>query len=150
MKRASSLRLTLWPMPPMGVSTVAICSSSARCGRRRWLLLRLRSGLLIPCPHLATGALDRLDDVHVAGAAAHVPGDRPADLLFRRIGVSLQQGRADEHHRRRAEAALKPVLLLERLLDGMKGAVARQALDGGDLPPVGLDREHRARLDRRA
>ena len=56
----------------------------------------------------------------------------------------------DEHHPRRAEAALEAVLLLERGLDRVQGAVALEAFDRRDLTAVGLHREHGARLHRLA
>src|SRR5216684_3180260 len=62
--------------------------------------------------------LDRLDDVHIAGAAADVAADRPSDLLVRRIRVVLEQRGADEHHPGRAEPALQAVLLVEADLQG--------------------------------
>src|SRR4051812_35220190 len=40
------------------------------------------------------------------------------------------------------------MLLVERRLHRMPTAVLGEALNGRDLPPVGLHREHRARLDR--
>ena len=100
-----------------------------------------------PCGH---GRSDRLDDVHVAGAAADVPRDRPAHVVVGRGRVLLDERDADEHHPRRAEPALQTVLLLERGLDRMQRTVALQPFDGGDRSAVGLHREHRARLHRRA
>src|SRR5687768_8528618 len=100
MKRASSTRLTLCPIPRTPFPVVAIAAPSDR-----------RAGA-----HALAGRLDRLDDVLVAGAAAEVAADRPSDLLLRRRRVALQQRRPHQHHRRGAEAALEPVLLVERLL----------------------------------
>src|SRR5439155_19314184 len=51
-----------------------------------------------------------------------------------------------EDHSRRAEPALQPMLVPERLLHRMQLAVLRQAFDGGDGAPFGLDREQRAGL----
>src|SRR5438552_9508210 len=153
MKRSSSLRFTLWPTPPISAvvgpgacsSVVVIVSPSLRSvarGARR----ASRAGSLpfLRCP------LDRLDDVHVAGAAAEVAGELPADVVLARVGVAIEQRLAHEHHRRRAEPALQPVHLLEALLDRVELAVLLEALDGGDAPPVRLDREQGARLHRRA
>src|SRR4026209_564252 len=86
MNRGSSLRLTEWPMPPTsGVvlsgrgSASVVISSSPRspgrwCGRDLLALDRLgghhRCGLARA--ELACRLLDRLDDVHVAGAATEV------------------------------------------------------------------------------
>jgi hypothetical protein len=89
--------------------------------------------------HLGACGLDGLDDVLVAGAAADVPADRPADLLVGRIGVLFDERRPDEHHARRAEPALEAVVLLEGRLDGVERAVLLEALDGAQFVAVGLD-----------
>src|SRR6266704_431989 len=73
MKRASSLRLTLWPMPPISIATA--------------------SGLPFRgLAHRSGGVVDRLHDVHVAGAAAEVPRDRLAYLELRGLGVRREEG----------------------------------------------------------
>src|SRR5215472_18532543 len=97
MNRLSSTRLRLDPSPPILISSSG-CDTSG-----------LPSELLGRPQH-------RLDDVLVAGAPAEVAGQRPADLLFGRIRVAVEQGLGREHHARRAEPALQPVLLLEALL----------------------------------
>ena len=96
------------------------------------------------------GRQHRAHDVVVAGAAAEVALEPEPDLALGRVGVLLEQRDRGEHHARGAEAALQPMLLVERLLDRMQLPVARQALDRGDRRAVGLDREHRARLHRLA
>jgi hypothetical protein len=53
-------------------------------------------------------------------------------------------------HARGAEAALEPEVVHQRTLDRVQLAVLRKSLDGGDLGPVGLDREHHAGLDHAA
>src|SRR5215468_7210432 len=113
MKRASSLRGTEWPTP---LTSVAIARSS----------------------HRGAGRLDGLHDVLVAGAAADVAADRPPDLLLARVVVLGEQRGGDEHHPRRAEAALQGVLLVERGLDRVQLRAAREALDGLDLAAVRL------------
>src|SRR5689334_18780744 len=91
--------------------------------------------------------LDRLDDVHVAGAAADVAADRPADLVFRRGGVVLEQRGADEHHARSAETALQAMLLVKAGLHGREAGRGCQSLHGRDAATVSLHRELSARLD---
>src|SRR3990167_8602483 len=125
MKRASSLRLTLWPMPP---------SSTA---------IPLR-----PFPLLLRGVLDGLHDVHVAGAAAEVPGDGLADPRLARILLLLEERDRGHHHPGGAEPALEAVLLVEALLHGMELAVLLETLDRADGAPVGLNGEDGARLHR--
>src|SRR4029077_7323766 len=91
--------------------------------------------------------LDRLDDVHVAGAAADVAADRPADLVVRRVGIVLDQGGADEHHPRGAETALQAVLLVKADLHRREAGGCCQSFHGGDAATVRLHRELGARLD---
>src|SRR2546427_11631526 len=131
MKRASSLRLTLWPIPP--ISTAMPLGLPFR-------------GLA----HDARRVVDRLHDVHVTGAAAEIPRDRLADLQLRRLLVLLEQGDGGHHHSGSAEAALQPVLLVEAFLDRMELPVLLEPLDGRDRPLIGLHGEHRARLHRAA
>jgi Rrf2 family protein len=73
------------------------------------------------------------------------------DLVFRWAWLVLDE-LADRHdHARRAVAALEGVLILERLLHRVEGAVrVAEALDRGDLAAVGLGGEDGARLHRDA
>src|SRR5438067_4366233 len=98
--------------------------------------------------HLLGGVLDGLDDVHVPGAAAQVPGDGLADLRLARVPVAIEERAARQHHSRRAVAALQAVLLPEAFLHGVELAVLLEALDGSDLMSVGLHGEEGARLHR--
>ena len=103
------------------------------------------------CGEQRARSADGTHDVHVAGAPAEVARQPDADLLVARPRVLLEQ-RADRHQDARgAEAALKPVLLVKRLLNRMKVlGVGRQALDGGDLATVDLDGQEQARPHRHA
>src|SRR5207248_2987853 len=130
---------TSWPWKrTLSVASTA-CASPLNVG------MRWRRGLRL-CPRPG-GVLDRLDDVHVAGAAANVARDRPTDLFLARVGVALEQRRAHQHHARRAEAALQAVLFVEAGLDRRQGRALREALDSHDVAALHLDREQRARLD---
>ena len=62
------------------------------------------------------------------------------------VGLSLSSDHGRHDHSRRAVAALKPVLLPERILQRMQLPVGREALDRGDVGPVRLDGEDGARL----
>ena len=64
----------------------------------------------------------------------------------------LLEERVDAHDEAgRAESALQPVRLAERLLHRAERAVGRaDALDGRDVGAVGLHREHEARTHRLA
>ena len=107
------------------------------------LLCRQRADLL------AAGRHDRFDDIVVAGAAADVAVKVMAYLGLRRFRVFLEQGRRRHHHPRRAKAALQPVVILKRLLDGAERAIGgRLPFDGLDFGAIGLDREHGAGFDR--
>src|ERR687883_124958 len=101
MKRGSSLRRTLWPMPRMWVAS----------GMRR--LLRARGGL---AAQLRGPVLDSFDDVHVARTPAQIAGDAAAYLLLRRTRIGRQQRLGGHQHAWRAEAALQTMLLPEALL----------------------------------
>src|SRR5258707_8544468 len=80
MNRGSSLRLTEWPMPPTSgvVWRVSVVMSAFPSTGRDGLAVYRCGGALV---HRPGRLLDRLDDVHVAGAAAEVAGDPLADLL---------------------------------------------------------------------
>src|SRR3954468_2155235 len=117
MRRGSSRRLTRWPTSFGNTGDVGIRLS------------------------LVSGALDGVDDVLVAGAAAEVAGDTLADLALRRRRIVLEHRHGRHDHPRRAVAALQAVFLPERLLQGMQLTVPGEAFDGRDLGAVGLDGE---------
>src|SRR5450755_3055042 len=140
MKRGSSLRRTEWPKPRMtGASGMGLTQ-----------LLRAR----LPDAHRGLAAqrrrpvLDGSDDVDVASTATQVARDTAPDLRLGRARIGGQQGLCAEQHAGRAEPALQAVLLEEALLQSVQLAVLLQAFDRLDLAAVGLDRQHRARLDR--
>ena len=160
MKRGSSLRLTEWPMPPISglvrssrsISVVIVVApaqpAAAGSAETSWpsTVSAATTGADSRSRSVAGGLLDRLDDVHVAGAAAEVAADPLADLRLGRVGVLAEQPGGLHDHPRGAEAALEAVLVPERLLERMEGGAVGHALDGPDLAAVGLDGEHRARL----
>src|SRR3954463_6582339 len=90
--RGSSLRLTLWPMPPRVAD-----ASGMGC-------LLHRFGLLLA--HLRGAVLDGFDDIHVARTAAQVAADATANLGLARARVAGQQRGGSHDHARGAEAAL--------------------------------------------
>ena len=98
----------------------------------------------------AAAALNGLDDVVVAGAAAEIAFQPLADLLLGGIRVALHQVDRAHDHAGRTEAALQPVMLAERRLHRVQLAVFGQAFDGRDLRLRGLQREHGAALHRHA
>ena len=68
----------------MATDAVADAADLRRRGRVGWMVVTTPSSAR---PRGRGGGADRLDDVHVAGAAAEVAGDRPADLVVGRVGV---------------------------------------------------------------
>src|SRR4029077_5381688 len=76
---------------------------------------------------------DRLDDLHVPGAAAEIAAERLADILLARPRTPAQQRLGGPDHPGGAEAALGTELLVE-------GALQRAQLPVGRLAFYGLDR----------
>src|SRR5882672_6910292 len=95
--------------------------------------------------HTLRSELHRLDDLLVAGAAAQVPADRIADLLFGRVWVRIQQALSRDQHARRAVAALQAVRFAEAVLQHAHRPVRLgETLDGGDAVAVRLHCVHEA------
>src|SRR5664279_6383227 len=97
MKRLSSTRRRLAPIPPILISSRACVMVSVPVRGRLSLHL-------FGCPH------DRLHDVLVSRAAAQVARERPPDLVFCWVWVLVEQGLGCQHHSRRTEPALQTVL----------------------------------------
>src|ERR1700687_1965818 len=72
---------------------------------------------------ISGGRLHRLDDLHVAGAAAEVARQRLADLGFGRARAASQQPLGGHDHSRRTEAALGAELFVEGLLQPTHSAI---------------------------
>src|SRR5207248_10494329 len=84
-------------------------------------------------------------DALVTGTAAEVAREAFPYLLVSRARVVAQEGCHRNDEPGRAEPALQPVGLPERLLDGGQTSIdGRQALDGGDLRSLSLDGEEQA------
>src|SRR6266852_402520 len=156
MKRRSSLRTTLAPIPstpivslPVGphrqrilLAQIAVSfwfrKSNLADHELGWLFRGLRN------LHAAGGVEYRFDDVVVAGAAADialklVPDGVPVELAA--VAVDDIDRRHD--HARRAVTALQPVIVAERRLHRVQLVALRDALDGGDVGAVGLSDQHR-------
>ena len=121
-------------------------SGGPRAGPRpRTLLRRHRRNLL------ARRRKNGLHDVMIPGAAANIALKVIAHLLLARLGVLLQKRRRRHHHARRAEPALKPVMLLKRRLNHTQRPIRpRLTLNRRNSAALRLSREHRARLHRNA
>src|SRR5215467_14514383 len=85
------------------------------CRRSGW-----RRGRATHCPGRG---LYCLDDVHITGAAAEVALQPLADLVLGGVRVLLQQVRSGHDEARGAVTALEAVLVPERLLDRVQGAI---------------------------
>src|SRR5712691_309883 len=94
-----------------------------------------------------SGADAGFDDVRVGAAAAEVPGDGAADVVFVRRRVLTQQCHDGHDLAGRAEAALEGVGVDERALHRMELAVLRDPLDGLDGLSFAGDGERHARVD---
>jgi len=99
---------------------------------------------LTPCPHLRRGRPDGLDDVLIAGAAAQVGRKHVQELLVADIRPLLQDIGGEHQESGRAEAALQPMMVHERLLQRVQIVAVRQTLDRADFPTVRLHGEHQA------
>src|SRR3990172_2445167 len=94
--------------------------SASRRNRRRMRVLPCGRSVRQVAGHLAGCVLDSSDDLLVAGAAAEVALQAVPDLLVAWVRMPLEDLQRGQHHPRRAEAALQPMLLPEALLDGVE------------------------------
>src|SRR5262245_51337081 len=87
----------------------------------------------------------RGDDILIAGATAEIAGNGDAHLLFGRVRIVAQELDERRQNPWRAEAALKPMVFMEGLLQGMQPVGRRRdALHGENIMAVRLHREHQA------
>ncbi len=89
-----------------------------------------------------------VDDRLVARAATEVPRQRLAYLRLGRRRVLAEQRRHLHEEARRAEAALKGVLVTKRLLQRVHDLARGEALDRRDARAAGLHGEHETRAHR--
>src|SRR5437868_3286752 len=82
----------------------------------------------------ARGGLDRLEDLHIAGAAAEVSLEGVGDLLARRAGVLVQEGARRHDEAGRAVSALDRAALGEGALQRVQFLAVGQPFNGSDLP----------------
>src|SRR5437773_12122318 len=108
MNRWSSLRRTFAPMP-----VALMLSLPSRNGPLLGGLLRRACARA----HGAGAGRDRLDDVVIAGAAAQIAFEFPADgLLVEIMTLAVHDIDRGHDHARRAEAALQAMIFAERFL----------------------------------
>src|SRR6202051_654549 len=152
MKRLSSLRTTLAPMPSTPISCSPYRSCLIRHFHRSWRseisaikasCLRLFGGLRDL--HAAGGVKHRLDDVVIAGAAADIAFELvPDGCLVELAAIAVDDIDRRHDHARGAVAALQPVIVAECRLHRMQLLAPGDALDGGDAGAIGLADQHRA------
>src|SRR6202048_2207708 len=87
---------------------------------------------------------DRLEDLHVTGAAAEHTGECLLDRVACRLRVSIEKRPGGEEHRRRAVPTLSGTQLGEGHLERMRLTAVRHALHGGDLATLEIERHRQA------
>ncbi len=95
-------------------------------------------------PPQARRRLERLEDLHVAGAPAEMRVELPADLLLARVGIGVEDALDLHRDAGNAEPALKPRHPGERLPVDVP-LLLRHSLERQDALPGGALRRHRAR-----
>src|SRR6202040_1960677 len=162
MKRRSSLRTTLAPIPSTPIASLPCRAASTAPGlkgadRSQFLIFEspdLADQGLFRClcnVHAAGGVEHRFDDIVVAGAAADIAFQLlPDGVLVEVAAVPVDDIDRRHDHARGAIAALQPVIVAECSLHWMQDVPLRNTLDGGDIGAVGLSDEHRAGFDRPA
>ncbi len=94
--------------------------------------------------HLGSGRLYGADDRRIPGAAAKRILQGLADLLFRGVGISLEQGQRGHDLARDAETALDRAVDNECFLQRMEAVSGRHPLDGANVTARGFRRRERA------
>src|SRR4051794_25513854 len=156
MKRLSSLRTTLAPMPSTPMSCSPYRSSLGRplpSTRGDLILSETIRGLFGGLRDLhAAGRIEHgLDDVVIAGAAADIAFELLAQRgLVELAAVAVHDVDRGHDHARRAVAALQAVIVAERRLHRVQFVALGDAFDGGDAGARGLSGQHGAGFDRPA
>ena len=88
-----------------------------------------------------------IDNTAVARTTAQVSRKPFLDLFFTGMWIARQQISRGDDHARNAEAALYRAGFDKRLLYRIHLTVATQPLDGDDVRPIALHREHETRVD---
>ena len=109
--------------------------------RKRLGIQRGRCHCPLPCPRLR-GALDRIDNRLIAGAAAIIAGKMLANLFAIRHRGLFQQILRRHQHSRRTEATLQGVAIAERCLQIGDLAAVGQPFDRFDRTALHLYRQN--------
>src|SRR5437588_11700185 len=100
---------------PYTARPVTLSTPSGRTGRvpiTRYLF----SVVIRSASHLGSGLLDRANDLVVAGAAAEIARQPPANLFLGGVRILIEQRLGRDDEARRAEPALQRRLLQEAFL----------------------------------
>src|SRR5947209_1174277 len=108
------------------------------------------SSLTPPPSSLFIRADDRVEDFHVAGAAAEISRESFAYVGLGRAVVSFEEADGGEHHARRADAALRAAALDHRALHGVEALAVGDAFDRGYPRALGLRDGDEATVDQLA
>jgi hypothetical protein len=68
-------------------------------------------------PFPLSSILDRLNNLNIARAAAEIPRNRDADIMFSRVWIVVQQIPCTQEHTRSAEAAMDGIVIQEGFLE---------------------------------
>ena len=79
------------------------------------------------------GLLDGVEDAHVTGAAAEIPGEAFLNLVQGWLWILIEQVVSGEDHAGSADAALRAAAFEEALLNGVELLVRGDAFDSGEL-----------------
>ena len=96
---------------------------------------------------LCCGRLYSGEDTAVTSASAEVAGEAFLNLRERRLRILFEQVMRGENHSGGADAALRPAVLEEALLDGIELWTDGEAFDGADGCAVGLQCRDEAGVD---
>jgi hypothetical protein len=89
-------------------------------------------------------------DIFVASATAQVRGKRVKQIFVTDMAVLFKQARCQHQKSRRAETALKRMVLNKGLLQMIELPSASEPLDRADFAAFGLHRKHQAGTHRRS
>src|SRR5258705_13931124 len=160
MKRRSSLRTTLAPIPSTPMASLPVGPHQlreSRADRSQFLIFEspdLAGQELFRClcnVHAAGGVEHRFDDIVVTGAAADIAFQLlPDGFLVELAAVAIDDIDRRHDHARGAIAALQAVIVAERGLHRMQDVPLRDALDGSDIGAVCLFDPARTSFERTA
>src|ERR1043166_3471569 len=122
-------------------------SDCRQAGRLTDALSSLRPSAFILALH---GADDRVEDFHVAGAAAEIAGESLADVGLGRARRTFEEADGGEHHAGRADAALRAAALDQRLLHGVEALAVGDTFDRRDPRALDLRDGDEATIDQLA